>query len=503
MSNESNISETRVYSDKSARTKRVNRFLMIGVSMLNVLVILNTVSRFAGPKDFFILNIIEIGLCIVNIIINFSLYIKNPKSEVYRYISTGFYTIIYTIIIFMIPDFFIIFTLVLIIIGTIVYYDNKYTAICSFYFLFINVIRSILFFINGTDLGVIAEAFNLSVVIICTFTMFCCVRIGENFIRDMVGVASDERNKIDVILSEVLKINTIVKSNIDETANIINELSESTNTVNVTVEEIAQSTSSVTQSIIDQTSMTGKIQKAIKDTENASNNVVEIVNESSQAIETSLLAFKQLENQSQEISSINTTVAEAMNQLQENAKAVYEIIGAIVNVSDQTNLLALNASIEAARAGEAGKGFAVVADEIRSLAEETRQSTQHISSILDELNKKAEYASDIVNHSIDVTNKQSNSISSTAASIDKVHTNMSLVTEHSIDINKKVSRVAKSNEAIVDNISQVSSVCEEITASTENTSAITSQSEVLAEKAVTILKEVLAASRNLDKFTNL
>ena len=83
---------------------------------------------------------------------------------------------------------------------------------------------------------------------------------------------------------------------------------------------------------------------------------------------------------SQKIVGIRTTLQGAVDE-SKSVEQINELTGDILDISRQTNLLALNASIEAARAGEAGKGFAVVADEIRVLADNSRDTANHIQNI--------------------------------------------------------------------------------------------------------------------------
>ncbi|MFC3990714.1 methyl-accepting chemotaxis protein [Actinoplanes siamensis] len=83
----------------------------------------------------------------------------------------------------------------------------------------------------------------------------------------------------------------------------------------------------------------------------------------------------------------NAAATEAVGTLHASLRRVDEVARFIGGIAKQTNLLALNATIEAARAGEAGRGFGVVADEVKTLALTTAESTQTISTTLDELNE--------------------------------------------------------------------------------------------------------------------
>jgi len=85
-------------------------------------------------------------------------------------------------------------------------------------------------------------------------------------------------------------------------------------------------------------------------------------------------------------------IAETILSLSEQTLQIGEIIATVNDIADQSNLLALNAAMEAARAGEAGRGFAVVAGEVRNLAEQSRQATAQVSSILSEIQKAANTA---------------------------------------------------------------------------------------------------------------
>ncbi|MCW0232579.1 MAG: methyl-accepting chemotaxis protein [Ferrovibrio sp.] len=95
--------------------------------------------------------------------------------------------------------------------------------------------------------------------------------------------------------------------------------------------------------------------------------------------------------------SVVANAVTAVNQIEESAQKISDIIGLIDEIAFQTNLLALNASVEAARAGEAGKGFAVVAQEVRALAQRSANASKDIKALIQASNTQVKTGATLVN----------------------------------------------------------------------------------------------------------
>jgi methyl-accepting chemotaxis protein len=71
-----------------------------------------------------------------------------------------------------------------------------------------------------------------------------------------------------------------------------------------------------------------------------------------------------------------------VKRLGERSQEISGVVNIIGQIAERTSVLALNASMQAVAAGDAGRGFAVVADEVKRLAENARQATQQIGSLV-------------------------------------------------------------------------------------------------------------------------
>jgi methyl-accepting chemotaxis protein len=92
------------------------------------------------------------------------------------------------------------------------------------------------------------------------------------------------------------------------------------------------------------------------------------------------------------MTNIRDTVQETgkrLKRLGERSQEISQIIDVINNLSERTTVLALNASMQATAAGDAGRGFSMIAEEIQRLAENSRDSTNQIATLVRNIQQEA------------------------------------------------------------------------------------------------------------------
>jgi len=172
--------------------------------------------------------------------------------------------------------------------------------------------------------------------------------------------------------------------------------------------------------------------------------------------------------------NLNST-SEYIKKLNVDITQINEIGKFITRTSEQLKLLGLNASIEAAKAGEAGKGFSVVAHEMNSLSMATKESISKISGILQNIQNRSEYVRNSINNCVESYDFSKNLFKSIMQSFDiisrsanilesdikKVHNDVYLINSCTQEINQKSQQLYVASEDISNKTKEVSVVTQD------------------------------------------
>ncbi|MBE6052886.1 MAG: chemotaxis protein [Clostridium sartagoforme] len=183
------------------------------------------------------------------------------------------------------------------------------------------------------------------------------------------------------------------KENTNE--NLKNEmikLGENSSRISSAIQDVNNSLSSLTNATLTQAEEINSARNTLESfnsrMENLAYNITNVqiaVLDTDKVADEGLNTFTDLDQSLSALQQAFTTVSSTVNSLVSKLESVNTITDSISQIATQTNLLSLNAAIEAARAGEAGKGFSVVAGEVRKLAENSKQSVESITKILDDI----------------------------------------------------------------------------------------------------------------------
>ncbi len=208
---------------------------------------------------------------------------------------------------------------------------------------------------------------------------------------DIVGTLGDSVNQLTDATSTVLRDVTNIAGVVGDASRRVKEQSDT-----------------VTGQSVQERGIVVKLVSNLKAATDAMQQVAQLAGNSSlaaaEASRSTENALASVQNSVRGMDAIRETISEMekrIKRLGERSQEISKIVGLINTISERTHVLSLNASMQAAMAGDAGRGFAVVAEEVQRLADNSRQATEQIANLVQNIQVDTNDTIATVNKTID------------------------------------------------------------------------------------------------------
>ncbi|AVK82597.1 methyl-accepting chemotaxis protein [Lysinibacillus sp. B2A1] len=329
-----------------------------------------------------------------------------------------------------------------------------------------------------------------------------------DFTANASYVAHDELGAVvlsyNQMVNEVKMLLHTVTNSAHEVEEMTGKLQESSERSSTTTHKIAKDVQSISDSTAASTTKLASNTASLEEVLNG----VQIILEKVQVVEnfahktardaesgTEIVQanLTQIQNIKKAVEKSNT----AIFNLLERASTIDQMVEVIENITAQTNLLALNASIEAARAGEHGKGFAVVANEVRKLAEQTVQSTQTITSIVQNIHLDSSYAVQMMEGVLAATEKGVHVTGKTAISFDQILEKVHTIKPYIMEVSSTVQEIANHTKKVSEDAVMLTTFSNTNAASTKHVATLTTDQLTAQQQFHSYIKELRKVSKVL------
>jgi methyl-accepting chemotaxis protein len=332
-----------------------------------------------------------------------------------------------------------------------------------------------------------------------------------------ISVAVKNKDEFGILADAINSMIENVKQLIEKTKNVSERVDISVETVGDSARQLLGETKEITAAIeaIEQ----GVVQQAqdsedcLRQMDNLSDkiNVVSensdkiamIADETTEIVESGITSIEELKQHAGSTVTITHQVIEEILELKESSKSIGNIVAAINEIAEQTNLLSLNASIEAARAGEAGRGFSVVAAEIRKLAEQSVESANEITRIIENINNKTNDTVAIARKAEDVVEVQGKSLENASKVFADVQSKFTELLTNLNNITGGIETIGDAKTLTTDAIQSISAVSEETAAASEEVTETANRQLAAVEELNTVAQDLLSNATRLSEAIDL
>jgi len=308
------------------------------------------------------------------------------------------------------------------------------------------------------------------------------------------GVLSEIRNLIDGFFQlslSIVQASRQVTSTADKASNSIREISK-------TVEEIAKGASDQASEAQQGVMLVDKLSEQINVVYETYNGVTAETEKITLLNAQGLESVNVLRNKSTESTQTTETIISVIEKLINTTKDIAQFVGTIEEIAEQTNLLALNAAIEAARAGEAGRGFAVVAEEVRKLADQSRKSTEEITTLVESMQSESNVAMDSMNDMKKVSQEQNVAVNRTDKAFSDIANGINLIIDKINEVNASVIQMQTDKKEVISAIENISAVSQQTAASSQEVAATTETQLKSIDEMQTAAVSLNTLSHDLD-----
>ena len=245
------------------------------------------------------------------------------------------------------------------------------------------ILSAIFILIVSFIIGYIASR---SIVVPVKYLSDSVNRIAEGDLTVKLEI-KDREDEIGVMMKGFKEMVDTLRTQTSEMLEGASTLASSISQITATVSQMATSSTETSSSIAEITATVEEVRQTVQVSSLKANQVVDVAKKASEVSNSGKSATDDTIQGIKRIKDEMEYIADSIVKLSEQTQSIGDIINAVNDLADQSNLLSVNASIEAAKAGEHGKGFAVVAQEVKSLAEQSKNATNDVTSILSDIQK--------------------------------------------------------------------------------------------------------------------